>query len=120
MPDTICAIHSEPMRQFWKKEDTNHTGQSWFSHKLENGEWCNGKPKEAKFNKGYTQPKTVDEYNGKPQEFWDIRSNVIALCGMVNAAIGAGKEVTPTLIDSYGKTLKAIQKKAEELKDIPF
>lgn len=115
-----CVIHNVEMKQFWKKDDPNHTGQSWYSHKLENGEWCNGKPKQARSEDGYIHPKTIEEYNGKPQKFWDTRSNVIALCGMVNAAIGAGKEVTPALIDSYGKTLQAIQKKAEELIDLPF
>jgi len=30
------------MKEYWKKTDTNHTGESWFSHK-HNGSWCNGR-----------------------------------------------------------------------------
>lgn len=41
-----CKLHpGQEMRQMWKKSDPNHTGESWYSHKLENGSWCNGKEK---------------------------------------------------------------------------
>lgn len=33
------------MKQMWKKDDPNHLGESWYSHKDQEGLWCNGKPK---------------------------------------------------------------------------
>jgi hypothetical protein len=41
---TQCNIHNVEMKQYWKKDDVNKTGDSWHSHKLANGDWCNGKP----------------------------------------------------------------------------
>lgn len=35
-----CSIHKATMKQYSKN------GKSWYSHKLPNGEWCYGKPKE--------------------------------------------------------------------------
>ena len=31
----------------WRKDDINHTGESWYSHKTEAGTWCNGKDKKG-------------------------------------------------------------------------
>ena len=63
MPEVLCSIHDEPMKQFWKKDDPDHKGQSWYSHKLENGTWCNGI---LKTNTNHA--KTIAEYQ-KPD--WD-------------------------------------------------
>jgi len=38
-PKDVCPIHSESMRKFTKN------GQSWFSHRLPDGTWCNGRSK---------------------------------------------------------------------------
>jgi hypothetical protein len=35
----LCAIHQVEMRKYSKN------GKSWYSHKLEDGTWCSGKPK---------------------------------------------------------------------------
>lgn len=34
------------MKQMWKKDDPDHVGDSWYSHK-EGDNWCNGKEKKA-------------------------------------------------------------------------
>jgi hypothetical protein len=35
---TICQIHGVAMKRYEKN------GKSWFSHRLEDGSWCRGKP----------------------------------------------------------------------------
>jgi hypothetical protein len=37
-----CPIHQVEMRRYSKN------GKSWYSHKLEDGTWCSGKPKNGK------------------------------------------------------------------------
>lgn len=37
-PTAMCAIHKVSMKQFEKN------GKKWFSHKLDDGTWCNGAP----------------------------------------------------------------------------
>jgi len=39
--DAECPIHKVPMRHFEKD------GKEWWSHQLENGEWCNGRDNKA-------------------------------------------------------------------------
>ena len=109
MPNIICTIHNVEMREFTKD------GKSWNSHKLEDETWCNGKPKYAKSAQGYTQPskaKTIAEYQGKPQEWWDRKGRVIALCGLANATIQSGHVVD---IEILGKILERIETKAAEM-----
>ena len=133
MPSTLCAIHDVPMRQFWKKDDPDHVGQSWFSHKLEDETWCNGKPKSATFAGGYTKPskaKTLDEYNkepggyaGRPAEYWDTRSKLIGLCGLANAMLNSGKQPKEIDVEALGLLLQKLEKTAKELQtdsEIPF
>lgn len=43
-----CTIHNVEMQERWRKDDPEHTGESFFSHKW-NGGWCNGpKPAQGK------------------------------------------------------------------------
>lgn len=99
MPDTLCVIHSVPMRQFWKKDDPDHKGQSWFSHKLDDGSWCNGTPKPARSANGYTQPAPKAE----PQVDWD------------KIAVGkVASNLAVALIES-GKTITEVQSHLEEI-----
>lgn len=39
------------MKQMWKKDDPNHLGDSWYSHKEGTG-WCNGKPAKPQTQNG--------------------------------------------------------------------
>jgi hypothetical protein len=40
----LCPIHLVDMRRYSKN------GKSWYSHKLEDGSWCSGKPKKDRRN----------------------------------------------------------------------
>lgn len=42
----LCDIHKVEMQERWRKDDPNHTGESFYSHKQGDG-WCNGKEKRA-------------------------------------------------------------------------
>lgn len=53
-PTAMCAIHKVSMRQYEKN------GKTWFSHKADDGSWCNGAPPK----KVQTQPENHD-YDGQ-------------------------------------------------------
>lgn len=38
------------MTEKWRKDDPGHTGESFWSHKLADGSWCNGKPPKPSTN----------------------------------------------------------------------
>ena len=42
-----CPIHNVVMVERWKKDDPQHLQPSFFSHKTDEGEWCNGKVKQV-------------------------------------------------------------------------
>lgn len=42
-----CRIHECPMPEHTKKSKNGKT-QRWYSHRLADGSWCNGKPKKGK------------------------------------------------------------------------
>lgn len=45
-----CPLHiNDELVERWKKDDPNHLGQSFFSHKEGDG-WCNGRPPKPSSN----------------------------------------------------------------------
>lgn len=106
--EKLCPIHNEPMAG---KE--GKYGYFW-SHKMEDGEWCNGKAKNAPYAEKETKPRTdrPTQYAGQPKEFWDKRSKIIALCGLANAVLSAGG--VPD-INKLSALLTQIENKAEEM-----
>mgnify|MGYP001603193440 CR=1 FL=1 len=51
-----CEIHKIEMPQFEKE------GRKWFSHKLEDESWCNGKPKIKRVRATYSISKKQGEF----------------------------------------------------------
>ena len=113
-----CTIHNVDMKVFEKN------GQTWNSHKTDDPAyskgWCNGKPVQARSDQGYTQPapskaKTIAEYNGRPNTYWDKKSKLIALCGMTNAMLTKGIHPADLNVDDLGRLLTRLEQKSEEL-----
>lgn len=110
--EALCQIHNVEMQGKQGKYGF------FFSHKLEDGTWCNGKSKNAP----YAEPKKPvahtdkpSQYAGQPKEFWDKRSKIISMCGLANAMLSAGKLPGDIDVASLSVLLNKIEKKAEEL-----
>lgn len=117
---TQCTIHNQEMKEFWKKSDPDHKGQSWFSHKTEEGEWCSGKPKEARYNQGYTQSaKTIAEYE-KPD--WDKIAVGKVASNLAVALVERGETIDTVrrLLPEIFKLANAIVEAKNEDMSIPF
>lgn len=128
MPATMCAVH--PQEEMTEK--TGKHGNFW-SHRTDDSRfpsgWCNGRVPGSPYQAPVTrqtqnpapQPTQPEKsYNGRPQEFWDRKSKIIALCGMANATIQSGRVVD---VNALGNILKQIEAKAAELTDeeqLPF
>ncbi len=115
---TLCPIHDTEMRQFWKKDDVNHTGQSWFSHKADDGTWCNGKPKPGS---SPSRAKTIAEYEQPTEKVdWDKIAVGKVASNIATALIQAGKPLAEVQqhLDQIFKLAKDIVHPDDG--DIPF
>lgn len=93
--EILCAIHGTEMKQYWKKDDPNHQGLSWFSHKDDQGNWCNGKTPRGP-STGMSQPfkaKTIAEYEGDKPDWDKIAVGKVA-SNIATALIQSGKPVS--------------------------
>jgi hypothetical protein len=122
MPESICVIHSVPSKQTWRKDDPEHKGSSWYSHKTDDPNypsgWCNGKPSTAPAAvpaRPQVQPTQVKEFNGRSNEFWDKRGRQIAMCGLANAMLSSGVAIEAIDVAKLSVLLNKIEHKAEEL-----
>lgn len=60
----ICPIHKVPMKQFANKAGNQH----WYSHKLDNGEWCNGTEKKQEQSTPAPAPDPEKEIFGEDKK----------------------------------------------------
>jgi hypothetical protein len=96
-----CKLHpGVQMKQMWKKDDPNHLGDSWHSHKLDDGTWCNGKPK------------STHQFQNNPQ-----REELI---GKVLASLNTKQDKIIAMLESIGGRLPVEVAKMDKSKELPF
>lgn len=86
--NAYCEIHTIEMREFSKG------GNTWYSHKLIDGTWCNGKPKP-----GYTKTEAMQEAVQKESDVdsevmrksdWELKDKRIAKIAIAKSFISQG------------------------------
>lgn len=109
----MCEIHNVPMQERWRRDDPNHVGESFFSHKTDDG-YCSGKPKKPANN--FT-PVEYSEAIGK------VLASITVTINKINSEV---QEITKRFdaMAEYQKKKDSnyveTKVKEEALKSVPF
>lgn len=122
MPETLCPVHNVPM--------TGKDGKYGFfySHKLDDGTWCNGKKQQFDGGQGFTRPQqpqprqtpNLGQGEAKRSEpDWDSIAIGKVASNIINALITRGEKLTE-IEAQLDAIFNLAQKICKHKPDLPF